>query len=82
MIRWLQIKLISRGSTRMNIEKAVITAAGPAQRTLPLQHLIDRDGQERTVLAILIEEAAKASAERTGIARRRARRVVWYRMFL
>ena len=51
----------------MNIEKAVITAAGPAQRTLPLQHLIDRDGQERTVLAILIEEAAKAGMKEVAV---------------
>ena len=30
----------------MKISKAVITAAGRRQRTLPLQTLIDRDGVE------------------------------------
>jgi UTP--glucose-1-phosphate uridylyltransferase len=47
----------------MRIRKAVITAAGSAQRLLPLQVLIDRDGQERSVLAILIEEALRAKIE-------------------
>ena len=44
----------------MRIQKAVITAAGPTQRALPLQTLIDRDGQEKTVLSILIEQALAA----------------------
>ncbi len=47
----------------MRIKKAVITAAGPNQRTLPLQTLIDRDGQEKSVLAILVEQALTASVE-------------------
>jgi UTP--glucose-1-phosphate uridylyltransferase len=47
----------------MRIRKAVITAAGSAQRLLPLQVLIDRDGRERSVLAILIEEALEADIE-------------------
>lgn len=51
----------------MTIEKAVITAAGPTQRTLPLQHLIDRDGQDRTVLAILVEEAVKAGMKEVAV---------------
>ena len=38
----------------MRLRKAVITAAGPRQRTLPLQTLIDRDGNEKSLLAILI----------------------------
>lgn len=44
----------------MEIKKAVITAAGRAQRALPLQSLIDRDGQSKTALAIIIEEALSA----------------------
>ncbi|MEI7809096.1 MAG: UTP--glucose-1-phosphate uridylyltransferase, partial [Verrucomicrobiota bacterium] len=32
----------------MDIRKAVITAAGPSQRTLPLQTLVDRDGKTKT----------------------------------
>jgi UTP--glucose-1-phosphate uridylyltransferase len=47
----------------MRIRKAVITAAGSAQRLLPLQVLIDRDGRERSVLAILLEEALQAGVE-------------------
>ena len=44
----------------MKISKAVITAAGRRQRTLPLQTLIDRDGVEKSVLTILIEEIVRA----------------------
>ena len=41
----------------MNITKAVITAAARNQRTLPLQTLVDRDGDQKSVLHIIIEEA-------------------------
>jgi UTP--glucose-1-phosphate uridylyltransferase len=47
----------------LRIRKAVITAAGPDQRALPLQTLIDRDGREKTVLGILIEQALAARIE-------------------
>ena len=47
----------------MRITKAVITAAGKQQRTLPLQTLIDRDGTEKSVLGILIEETLRAGIE-------------------
>jgi UTP--glucose-1-phosphate uridylyltransferase len=47
----------------LRIKKAVITAAGQSQRALPLQTLIDRDGQEKPVLAILIEQALAANVE-------------------
>ena len=47
----------------MRIKKAVITAAGQSQRALPLQTLIDRDGQEKSVLSILIEQALAANVE-------------------
>ena len=47
----------------MNITKAVITAAGKEQRTLPLQTLIDRDGTEKSVLRIVVEEALRAGVE-------------------
>ena len=47
----------------MRIKKAVITAAGQSQRALPLQTLIDRDGQEKPVLCILIEQALAANVE-------------------
>ncbi len=47
----------------MKITKAVITAAGQDQRTLPLQMLIDRDGIEKSVLEIIIEETIRAGIE-------------------
>jgi len=47
----------------MDIRKAVITAAGPSQRTLPLQTLVDRDGQTKTALAIIVEEALNSGVE-------------------
>jgi UTP--glucose-1-phosphate uridylyltransferase len=47
----------------MQIAKAVITAAGQKQRTLPLQTLIDRDGAEKSVLGIILEEALRAGVE-------------------
>ena len=40
----------------MEIKKAIITAAGKSQRTLPLQTLVDRDGVTKTALRILVEE--------------------------
>lgn len=47
----------------MKIRKAVITAAGPKQRRLPLQIVVNRDGTEKSVLGILIEEALRAKVE-------------------
>jgi len=44
----------------MKIAKAIITAAGKGQRNLPLQTLIDRDGQQKSVLSVIIEEVARA----------------------
>jgi UTP--glucose-1-phosphate uridylyltransferase len=40
--------------------KAVITAAGKNQRTLPLQTLVDRDGTSKSALAILAGEITAA----------------------
>ena len=47
----------------MRITKALITAAGRRQRTLPLQTLIDRDGIEKSVLRILVEEVIAAGID-------------------
>ena len=47
----------------MEIKKAIITAAGKTQRTLPLQTLVDRDGVTKTALRILIEEILAAGIE-------------------
>jgi UTP--glucose-1-phosphate uridylyltransferase len=45
----------------MEVHKAVITAAAPNQRKLPLQTLIDKEGVEKTILELLIEEVMAAS---------------------
>jgi UTP--glucose-1-phosphate uridylyltransferase len=47
----------------MKIRKAVITAAGADQQNLPLQTLIDRDGTEKSVLQIIIEETLRGGIE-------------------
>lgn len=44
----------------MKVQKAVITAAAPRQRKLPLQTLIDKEGVEKTLLELLIEEVLAA----------------------
>jgi UTP--glucose-1-phosphate uridylyltransferase len=51
----------------MKITKAVITAAGKGQRHLPLQTLIDRDGQQKSVLSVIIEEVARAGITNTCV---------------
>ncbi len=51
----------------MRISKAVITAAGRDQRSLPLQTLIDRDGDEKSVLEILVEEALSAGIDEVAV---------------
>ena len=47
----------------MEITKAVITAARRTQRSLPLQMIIDRDGVEKSVLRILVEEVIDAGVD-------------------
>lgn len=51
----------------MKIKKAVITAAGRDQRQLPLQTLVDRDGQTKSALTILLEEVIHAGIEEIGV---------------
>lgn len=51
----------------MKITKAIITAAGPGQTTLPLQRLVDRDGIEKSALEMIIEEVDSAGIEKVGI---------------
>lgn len=51
----------------MQIKKALITVAGPDQRNLALQTLVDRDGIRKTVLEILINEVQQAGIEEIGI---------------
>lgn len=47
----------------MRITRAIITAAGKGQRNLPLQTLIDRDGQQKSILSIIIEEVLLAGID-------------------
>ena len=47
----------------MKVRKAVITIAGKDQRVLPLQTCIDRDGAEKPVLRILVEQALAGGVE-------------------
>jgi len=47
----------------VHTRKAVITAAGQNQRSLPLQSLVDRDGQSKTALQIIIEEILQAGVQ-------------------
>jgi len=54
----------------LKIKKALITAAGADQRMLPLQRIVDADGEEKSVLAILVEKALTADVDAVGV-------VVW-----
>jgi UTP--glucose-1-phosphate uridylyltransferase len=47
----------------VKIRKAVITAAGRNQHTLPLQTLVDRDGIQKFALQIIIEEAVSSGVD-------------------
>ena len=47
----------------MEIKKAVITAAAPTQRNLPLQTLVDSDGQPKTALQFILDEVYCAHVE-------------------
>ncbi|MEQ8764336.1 MAG: sugar phosphate nucleotidyltransferase [Planctomycetota bacterium] len=51
----------------MKVTKAVITAGGVHQRSLPFQTLIDQDGRERSVLGLLIGEALDAGIEDVAV---------------
>lgn len=47
----------------MKLTKAVITAASPDHRTLPIQTLVDRDGISRSVIEIMVREIHSAGIE-------------------
>jgi UTP--glucose-1-phosphate uridylyltransferase len=51
----------------MKINKAVITAGAINQRTLALQTLIDRDGEEKTVLRIVLDEVRRSGVEEIAV---------------
>ena len=54
----------------MLVRKAVITAAARSQRALPLQTLVDGEGNSKPLLRILIEQSLAAGAEEVAV-------VVW-----
>jgi UTP--glucose-1-phosphate uridylyltransferase len=47
----------------MSITKALVTAANPNQRRLPLQMIIDQHGEPMSALQVLLREAAGAGVE-------------------
>ncbi len=49
------------------VKKAVITAAARDQRSLPLQRIINRDGEQNTVLGVIVDEALQAGIEEVGL---------------
>lgn len=51
----------------MIIRKAIITAAAKSQRALPLQTLVDRDGETKSALEILAGEATSAGIEEIAV---------------
>jgi len=59
------------------VTKALITAAGPAQRRLPLQNLTDRDGAQKPALALLLDEMLAAGIEQVGLVHARGDRAAY-----
>ena len=51
----------------MEINQALITAAGPGQSALPLQRLVDRDGIEKTALEMILAKVINAGIESVAI---------------
>src|SRR5580704_11087905 len=59
----MQRSAVKQPKVPVEIKKAIITAAGKSQATLPLQTLVDRDGSQKTALIIIVEEVLKAGVE-------------------
>lgn len=51
----------------MPITKAIITSASPAQARLPLQSVVDRGGQVRTALELILQEIISAGIDKVAI---------------
>ncbi len=51
----------------MKVRKAVITAASPQQHTLPLQRLVDRNGDEKSALQMIVDEVVDAGIEEVAV---------------
>lgn len=52
---------------RMRINKAVITAAGERHSNLPLQRVVDRSGNQRTVLRCMLDEVVEAGIQEIAL---------------
>lgn len=55
--------MLPERTSAMRVRKAVITAAGRAQRNLPMQTLFDQQGAERSVLSLVVREALHAGID-------------------
>lgn len=51
----------------MKARKAILTAAGRSQRSLPLQTLVDQQGATQSALAILLDEVISAGIEEIAV---------------
>jgi UTP--glucose-1-phosphate uridylyltransferase len=60
---FVNLPAVIQANPVVQIQRAIITAAGANQRQLPLQTLVDRDGETKTALAILLEEVIAAGIE-------------------
>ena len=47
----------------MSIRRAVVTAASPTEKSLPLQNLVDQQGEPKTALQLIADEAVGAGVE-------------------
>jgi UTP--glucose-1-phosphate uridylyltransferase len=56
-----------RAGAALLVRKAIITAAARSQRELPLQTLIDADGNKKSLLRILIEQSLAAGVEEIAV---------------
>ncbi len=51
----------------MRVTKAIVTAAGADQSQLPLQTVVDRSGNVRSALELLLDEVTSAGIEEVGV---------------
>jgi len=58
--------ILPSGATLL-VRKAIITAAARSQRELPLQTLIDGEGNKKSLLCVLIEQSLAAGVEEVAI---------------
>jgi len=61
------VRLTPHFKNLVEIKRAVITAGGRTQRSLPLQSVVDRDGVSKTALAIIVEEVLSSGIDDIAI---------------